>query len=173
MTTWKNRAWQAARSTLICKQGVVGSSPILSTTNTQGSVHGQRDGPDPLSSRARFVPLTCHEPARWRALAGGWRRPGPARPGQRRWHDPAGHHMLVAQCQRHGGSRVTQVMKLNPARPAGGHRHRMTVWSDLAGRCRHARRPAASAPRTSRLLSRPRRAAPFCRADFVGSAACP
>jgi hypothetical protein len=31
MATCKNRAWQAAQSLLICKQGVVGSSPIIST----------------------------------------------------------------------------------------------------------------------------------------------
>jgi len=41
---------------LACKQGVVGSSPIISTTTTtttttQVSAHEQRDGLDPLASR--------------------------------------------------------------------------------------------------------------------------
>ena len=27
---------------MLCKQGVVGSSPIISTTNTQGQLHDQR-----------------------------------------------------------------------------------------------------------------------------------
>jgi pimeloyl-ACP methyl ester carboxylesterase len=42
MATCKNRAWQAARSTLICKQGVVGSSPIISTQQTEVSAQQQR-----------------------------------------------------------------------------------------------------------------------------------
>jgi hypothetical protein len=38
---------------LLCKQGVVGSSPIISTTNSPGSVHSQRGGLDPALTPPR------------------------------------------------------------------------------------------------------------------------
>jgi single-strand DNA-binding protein len=61
MTTCKNRAWQAAQSLLICKQGVVGSSPIISTHNRPGQrpPAARRPGPSDLARlvRATSVPL--------------------------------------------------------------------------------------------------------------------
>ena len=61
MTTCQNRAWQAAQGALICKQGVVGSSPIISTTNTSGQPPraARRPGPSGFARlvRATSVPL--------------------------------------------------------------------------------------------------------------------
>jgi hypothetical protein len=67
----KNRAWQAARSTPICKQGVVGSSPIISTTNRpgQGPPAARRPGPADLARRFRATRQLGG--ALWRDVGGG------------------------------------------------------------------------------------------------------
>jgi hypothetical protein len=44
---------------LALQAGVVSSSPIISPTTAQVSIHEQRGGLDPLASRAWFVPLAC------------------------------------------------------------------------------------------------------------------
>jgi hypothetical protein len=80
MATCKNRAWQAAQSLLICKQGVVGSSPIISTAPLrQGDQGGDdlgevaRDGGADLGSEAvglfaGDLHLVGDARARWEAV---------------------------------------------------------------------------------------------------------
>jgi hypothetical protein len=90
MTTCKNRAWQAAHSLLICKQGVVGSSPIISTPQQPRSAPTRSAAAGTSGFARRFratsVPLGSSAGRSGRRLAAAWtsssRGAAMARPGQ-------------------------------------------------------------------------------------------